>query len=52
MQDEKTKKEHLLGLSHNYKEIEEKDYLGYEELDENLTQNEKEFQRRERKMRF
>jgi len=48
MQDEKTKKEHLLGLSHKYSEISDKDYFGFEHLDEDLSPREKDMLRRER----
>lgn len=52
MQDEKTKKDHLLGLSHNYKEINSKDYIGFEETDDNVEKDEKDRLRRSRQMRF
>ena len=41
MSDEKTQKDHLLGLSQLYREINEDDFKGYEELDEKLDINAK-----------
>jgi len=38
MQDEITKKEHLIGLSHNYKDINPDDFMGFEdEIDSSLS---------------
>lgn len=52
MSDEKTQKEHLLGLSSLYKEINDDDYSGFEELDERLSQILKEQKKQERLERF
>lgn len=38
MSDEVTQKDHLLGLSSLYREINEADYTGFEELDEKINE--------------
>ena len=52
MSDEVTQKDHLLGLSSLYREINEDDYKGYEELDEKLSNIIKDQRKKERLERF
>ena len=49
MNDEITRKQHLLGLSQLWQDINEKDYKGFEENDEQLSEAEK-FQRKKERL--